>query len=228
MLTTCLLFSPSYSALAQEEGASAFDFLAHAQLKVDTILHSAAAQDDITAAEDSDASDQHDDFDAFPQDSGRAKHFGQEGSWRFNVLLSYGDSLDDMSMVTAGVGVSWFFIENLSLDLQLGFLSASQPGPSARGVNVNVLLRWHFYTQPSWSLYLDGGAGLLKTNDDVPASGSSFNFTPQLGLGATFDIGRDWRVMVGVRWFHISNANLYDDNPGRDMLQLYAGLSIPF
>jgi lipid A 3-O-deacylase len=41
-------------------------------------------------------------------------------------------------------------------------------------------------------------------------------------------VGNDVRLLVGARWHHISNANLYRDNPGRDSLMGYVGLSFPF
>jgi hypothetical protein len=62
----------------------------------------------------------------------------------------------------------------------------------------------------------------------VPFDGSQFNFTPQAGLGATMDIGQNRRWLIGVRWFHISNASLYANNPGRNNIMVYTGLSLPF
>ena len=69
---------------------------------------------------------------------------------------------------------------------------------------------------------------MLYTTNNVPSSGSEFNFTPQAGFGVTYDVGQDMRVILGFRWHHISNAELYSDNPGRDSIIGYAGLSFPF
>ena len=77
-------------------------------------------------------------------------------------------------------------------------------------------------------MYVDAGAGLLYTSSDVPDHGSSFNFTPQAGIGFTFDIGQNNRLMIGGRWFHVSNANIYDENPGLDSAMLYVGINMPF
>ena len=158
----------------------------------------------------------------------RAKTFGEEGTWRYHFNLSYADQFDDANFVSGSVGVSYFFIENLSLNIELQLLAVSQDGPNSTAVALNLLFRYHFYTQDTWSLYFDGGAGILKGTQDIPADGSSFNFTPQLGFGVSFDVGKDWRGMVGVRWYHISNANTRDSNPGRDHFQVYGGLSLPF
>ena len=51
--------------------------------------------------------------------------------------------------------------------------------------------------------------------------------TPQAGFGFTFEVADDTRLLVGGRWHHISNATLFDSNPGRDSLLLYLGLSLP-
>ena len=53
-------------------------------------------------------------------------------------------------------------------------------------------------------------------------------FTPQAGGGLTVDVGDDARFVLGARWHHISNANLYRENPGRDSFMVYGALSFPF
>jgi len=157
----------------------------------------------------------------------RAGNFGDADTWRIN-FYGTGAFADGGNFYGAFAGLSYFLIDDLSLEFELGLLGFDQDGPDAWGGNFNLLLRWHFYSQSSWSIFIDAGAGFLKTNDDVPDSGSNYNFTPQAGAGFSFDIGGDWRLLAGVRWHHISNANLADENPGRDSIQVWAGLSIPF
>lgn len=154
--------------------------------------------------------------------------FGEAGSWRWNIWGGYGNDFDDASQGHFGGGVSWFIVKNLSLDLEALGLYFDQVGENAFGGNVNLLFRWHFLARDSWSLYADAGAGVLGTSDDVPADGTSFNFTPQAGAGVSFDIFDDVRLLTGVRWHHISNARTSKNNPGRDSVMLYAGISIPF
>ena len=69
---------------------------------------------------------------------------------------------------------------------------------------------------------------MLYANEKVPGNGTEFNFTPQAGLGVTYDIGNEVRLIGGVKWHHISNADLDEDNPGRDSIMAYAGVSFPF
>ena len=88
-------------------------------------------------------------------------------------------------------------------------------------------MRWHFIRQSNWSLFVDGGAGILGTTNDVPSTGASFNFTPQVGGGTTIKLSEQRRVMLGLRWHHISHADLLGANPGRDSLLGYVGIRFP-
>lgn len=168
---------------------------------------------------------------AFQETTPAATHaFGAEGSWRWNIFGGFAAEFKDSQnrFGRAGFGVSYFMIDDLSLDLELNAMYFDQELNDPWGVNFNLLFRWHFIARDNWSIYLDGGAGLLGTTEDVPDNGSSFNFTPQAGLGGTYALSADVRLMGGVRWNHISNANTYDSNPGRDSWEVYAGLSFPF
>jgi len=158
----------------------------------------------------------------------RKSRFGEADTWRLNVLAWYANNFDESEIQAGAVSFSYFMVDDVSIDFEFSLLNVDQEGPNAWGGNINLLLRWHVVSQPTWSFYFDAGAGFLKTNDDVPDNGSSWNFTPQAGVGFTLDVGYDWRAMAGVRWHHISNADLNDSNPGRDSLQVYAGLSVPF
>jgi lipid A 3-O-deacylase len=116
----------------------------------------------------------------------------------------------------------------LSLDIELNAMYFQQEIQDAQGLNAGLLLRWHIIRKRGWSFFLDGGTGLLVSTQDVPADGSSVNFASQAGLGFTLDLGGDTRLLTGVRWHHISNARLYDTNPSRDSILIYAGLTFPF
>ncbi|NNF41773.1 MAG: acyloxyacyl hydrolase [Phycisphaerales bacterium] len=137
-------------------------------------------------------------------------------------------SVSDNTIGLAGIGVSTFVADGLSLDVELNAVWVNQVVEDAGGVNANLLFRYHFYRDRTWSLYFDGGVGLWYTNEKVPVDGSEFNFTPQAGLGLTFEVTSTTRVMTGVRWHHVSNANTADNNPGRDSWMAYVGVTFPF
>ena len=101
-------------------------------------------------------------------------------------------------------------------------------GKNAEAVNFNLIFQWHFAGGRGWTAFLDGGAGIMYSNHSVPDDGSHFNFTPQAGFGFTFDISDQMRFLAGARWQHISNANTSNNNPGRDSILSYVGVSVPF
>ncbi|MBE9062458.1 acyloxyacyl hydrolase [cf. Phormidesmis sp. LEGE 11477] len=154
--------------------------------------------------------------------------FGQAGKQRWYVQGGLGADFDDDLFGLVGAGVSHFFYNGHSINLELNGLAVDQQGNNAVGLNLALLVRSHWIRGENWSIYVDGGAGLLTTNNDVPDAGSSFNFTPQIGGGATFAVNDTQRIMTGLRWYHISNAGTFDANPGLDALYGYVGYNFPF
>lgn len=157
-----------------------------------------------------------------------APRFGAAGSWRWQILGGGGTGTDSISNAQLGVGVSWFVVDDLSIDVQVNADYFNQSGPSAWGGDVELLFRWHFLARDTWSLYMDGGCGLMWTSHDVPPDSASFNFIPQAGAGATWEIAADTRLMLGARWFHASNANTGSPNPSYNGVFVYAGVSFGF
>ena len=159
--------------------------------------------------------------------------FGTKDSWRWQLQAGAAAQVDNTHnrFGQLGGGVSYFLIDDLSLDLDFSGMYIDQEGDNAVAVNMNMLLRWHFHhdRQRNWTLYLDGGIGLFQANEDVPAfKGSHFNFTPQLGGGVSWQVARDVQMLAGLRWHHISNANIFDVNDGRDSAFVYVAVSFPF
>lgn len=156
--------------------------------------------------------------------------FGHRGDDRWYINVGAATTLDNdeaRRLVLAGAGLSHFFLNGHSINLELNGLAFDQTGDDAVGLNLNAMLRWHLHRADNWSVYVDGGAGLLGTTNEVPAAGSQLNFTPQVGAGATIRLKDEERLMVGLRWHHISNADLYPPNPGRDSLYGYVGWNLP-
>ena len=162
--------------------------------------------------------------------------FGEKGSWRWYLSGGYGQDFRDTEngFAMLGGGVSYFVIDDLSLGVELNLLYFRQVGEDPSGINFNLLARWHFLVRDRWSLYVDGGAGILGTTQPVPdrtpesVEGTRFNFTPQAGGGMTYEIRENTRFFVGLRWHHISNARSSGDNPARDSILVYVGVSFPF
>lgn len=155
--------------------------------------------------------------------------FGERGykSWYLQGAGAVNINDESSSFGVVGAGLSEFFANGHSINLELNSMYFSQSGDNAVGLNLTGLFRWHFYQKPNWTLFVDVGGGILGTTNKVPSGGSSFNFTPQAGGGATIRLDEDKQLFLGLRWHHISNADLYEDNPGRDSIMGYVGLSLP-
>jgi lipid A 3-O-deacylase len=156
--------------------------------------------------------------------------YGEAGSVRLDLRGGYGTDVKDGDQWIAwgSLGLTGFIEDGLAIRGELNAAQISQLEGSEQGIGFSLLFEWHFIQRATWSVYLDGGAGVLFTTDDVPATGSNFNFTPQAGLGFTADLHDEMRLVLGVKWHHISNANTFSENPGRDHVMVYGGLSLPF
>lgn len=157
--------------------------------------------------------------------------YGEQGSWW--ATLGGGGAFDGRGAtdIQGFAQLSCFIVPDVELGAELGIWHFEQDGENAAGGSAAALVRWHFVNEGRVTLFLDGGVGLLGASDNVPADGTSVNFLPRAGAGMTY---RPWdgplRLMLGVRWHHISNARLSgaEDNPSRDGAMLYLGVVIPF
>lgn len=156
--------------------------------------------------------------------------YGAKGTKRWNIHVNRGRELSESrnNLFLAGIGYSDFIEKGLSLDVEFNGIHVDQKGGDQGGVNITVLLRWHAVMERTWTFYLDAGAGVVLTSDNVPENGSFVNFMPQAGAGISIDLGGDVRLLTGARWIHISNANVFRDNPGRDSIMGYVAFSFPF
>ncbi|MCC5786114.1 MAG: acyloxyacyl hydrolase [Phycisphaerales bacterium] len=126
-----------------------------------------------------------------------------------------------------------FLIDDLEVIGELALWYADQKGPNTYGVNPQLGLRWHFWhDEPrDWTVFAELGLGALWTEKNVPAGGTSLNFTPRGGLGFTRRIGNGpARFVAGVRHHHISNARIEGEanNPARDMPLVHFAFMFPF
>jgi hypothetical protein len=157
--------------------------------------------------------------------------FGQQDTdW---LTISGGVSDDFYKSTDLNLSLRWtrFIVDDVELGAEAGLWYFDQENDRTFGLNGTLFMRWHFVSRDSWTLFTDAGMGLLFSGDDAPDGGTSFNFTPRAGVGATFRIADNGtRLEVGIRWVHISNARIAGSgsNPGRDGPMIYAGVMLPF
>jgi len=125
------------------------------------------------------------------------------------------------------LGAGRFFWDGISINAEVSGWNVIQDGDDATGFGLALVPRWHFYRTADWSVYVDGGLGVIFTNEDVPPGAKKQNFTEFAGLGFTRSLGERLMFMAGARYRHVSNSN-GSDNPGLDNIEGYLGLMLPF
>lgn len=157
--------------------------------------------------------------------------FGHQGARRFTLSTgAASDGTGGSDFQPIAVAFSSFVDDDVEVLAELGTWYFDQDGDQAAGLSMTVGARWHALNRPTWSLFVDAGIGVLAATDNVPEDGTSFDFLPRLGGGATFEIGNTGtRAIIGLRWHHISNARIFGDvsNPSRNAPMVYFGVSFP-
>ncbi|HZW09759.1 MAG TPA: acyloxyacyl hydrolase [Phycisphaerales bacterium] len=160
-----------------------------------------------------------------------AQRYGAEGTqW---ILFGGGAAYDlqDSTDLNVNAAYSVFLINDVEWLLELGAWYHAQEGDDAASLNPVMEFRWHFFNNGDTSVFLNGGIGVLFATDEVPDTGTGFDFTPRAGIGMTQRIGRGGsRLIAGLRWHHISNARINgeDRNPSRDAPMVYVQFAVPF
>ncbi|MCC6426308.1 MAG: acyloxyacyl hydrolase [Phycisphaerales bacterium] len=157
--------------------------------------------------------------------------FGAEGSQWGSIGYGAADNFEDAVDQYLYFTWSTFLATDIELGLEGGLWYFNQPGDNEGGLSGTVLFRWHFIHKETWTAYIAAGIGVLIATGNVPDTGTSFDLLPRVGVGITKQLtDTGLRLDLGLRWHHISNARIHgdDDNPSRDGLMLYAGLTFPF
>jgi hypothetical protein len=116
----------------------------------------------------------------------------------------------------------------LHQDWVLSYLDAepigSIPGGTGIGIGTDLLVRWHPDWRPSLVPYIDVGGGIqFAAGNSFPADGSRWMFTLHGGAGWLIPLRRDRQASVTLRYLHISNAGVADNNSGYDVVHLVLG-----
>ena len=155
--------------------------------------------------------------------------YGAAGSRRWVIGGMVASDLVDEKMIFLRGGLEWFPIEGFSIGLEadLGWVG-QDAGDDAGLFGLGVMMRWHFLQYERWTMYADLGIGLAYTSMPVPPSGSRLDLVPQAGVGFSIELDQDVRLLVGLGWYHLSNARTTPTNFGIDALAVTGLISIPF
>jgi hypothetical protein len=151
--------------------------------------------------------------------------FGAKDSWRLNLEGDWIGDFEGANEFQGRVGAAWFFVQDAELALYGTGGYVWQPGTDAGTYGLDLEVRWHCIAREDWSVFLSIGGSVMGATEPVPSGGTSFCLTPSAGFGATLEVAEDTRLYLSARWYHISNGGTSANNPGRDNLSLWAGLS---
>lgn len=143
-----------------------------------------------------------------------------------NATYMEGLGTPDADLAGMSVGVNYYFIDNLSVGMELAGLHADQAGDDGYGGYFSLGLRHHLLDFYGTTLYADIMSGPVEWSRRVPEGGTHFNFITRTGLGLTHSLNENVDLAGGVRYFHLSNARIagHDRNPGVDGIEFYIGL----
>lgn len=152
----------------------------------------------------------------------------REGSWRLELSggpgVNFGSGDRDGDFLIKGT-VEYEVPATPHLTLGLRMLPAFVYGQDGRGEDTvwgaGAGLGGRLYTQKSEyrGLFAEANVHVLGHENRFAGNSSNVNFLTGLGLGYKFLEG--WHAVV--KWEHISNANLSDDNSGVDTVTLGLG-----
>ena len=144
---------------------------------------------------------------------------------------SIGDFADEGDPYRLSLGVGWPLRPDLSLfaDGVGSYIDVNDfegaEGGITYGIGLDLSLRWLRPLSEGIGLYMEGGGGLQQTfPDSFVAPGTHFNFTILAGAGVHQELSSDWALTIGLRYIHMSNANLLPDNNGYDGVSLLGGV----
>ena len=131
-------------------------------------------------------------------------------------------------VATPEVG-SGFYAGNLELLLEPLYAHYFEPF-TATAAGGSVLFKYNFLGFGRWMPFWDLGLGMLWTNlaPRIPEQSTQFNFVLESGPGVQYFATERVALTLGVRFHHISNAQLGDRNKGLNSTLGYAGVSLFF
>jgi hypothetical protein len=154
------------------------------------------------------------------------------GTWAVELGGAYIHPIrfSDDKFYQANATAHYYFGDDVSVGIELQGYYVDQPDEDTAILGGGPLLRWHFFEQPRYSLFVDGGVGASIADAEVPQGGTHFNWTGKGGVGATIELREDLHLVGGARFFHISNGNLHgrDENPSQDGIQYWLGVLLTF
>ncbi len=126
-------------------------------------------------------------------------------------------------LVFDNIGSGWYRgFHSLLLELPVSLVVT--PDDSAM-VGINFLAAYTFTAGKKWQPYLFGGGGPVYSFADIDGMGADLNGNYQFGTGVKYDLGNSHKLLIEVRYHHISNAGSREPNDPLNSIKLLLGLT---
>ena len=117
----------------------------------------------------------------------------------------------------------------LHQDWVVSYLDAEPQGNEAGGdgiaLGTDMTFQWPWLPEASVSPYFEIGGGVQYAfGTAFPAHGSRFMFTINAGAGLLIPTRSGRAFNAAIRYLHISNGGLLEDNAGYDALHFLVGV----
>lgn len=117
-----------------------------------------------------------------------------------------------------------FVLEGYYLFTRGGGFGAEPPDSSVAFGAMMMARYWpERWSRDRWAGYYEAGIGIQHQNQSTVDLNDRWNFTPTFGLGLEYTF-EEVSVLLGIRYFHISNAGLRPPNQGQNQLLFLAGV----
>jgi hypothetical protein len=148
-----------------------------------------------------------------------------KGTWSAQAYGAFAGANNE-ALISANVGVGYHIIDNLSLNIEGAGYGVFQEGDDAAAAEVRLMMRHHLIAREKWSVFADVGQGVIESWDRVPEGGTRLNFIFRAGIGGAYEIDEGMFLIGGVRYFHLSNAQMEGDerNPSINGVEGYLGV----
>ena len=167
--------------------------------------------------------------------AGRAgePHF-PKGTRTFQAYGGYfvdlGQEDAEAGFLSAGVG--YYFYDGVGLSLEATGYGVQQGGggEDAWAGAFGIVLRHHLLERGDCSFFVDVAFAPFEATERVPPGGTHFNFVTQSGVGIAHRLRDDSRLLLGLRYSHLSNAQRKGDdrNPSLNGVSAYVGIMFSF
>jgi hypothetical protein len=148
--------------------------------------------------------------------------------WSVELLGTALDDVNGRHVVMGGLtgGVGYFIFDNLAIDLDVTGYGYNEGRSSGAAAGVTLGLRHQLFTVYQSKVFADISGGEIEASNNLPVGGTHLNDTLEVGLSVMHPIATNVDLMVGVCYFHLSNARSEgaDRNPSINAVQGVVGL----